>query len=264
MDILQSITLGIVQGLGEFLPISSTAHLILVPYFTGWKDPGLAFDVAMHAGTLLAVIIYFWRDWIDILKIALLGKKYQSERYNKNILWFLVLGTIPGAIIGFMFEDYVDGLLRSPYIIAFTLAFFGLILFLLDKYTSQKRNLSEIKLKDALLIGLAQALAIVPGVSRSGATISAGLALGLSRVSAARFSFLLSTPIILGATLSQLPDLLKERVDVAIVWGVIFSAVSGYLAIKYLIKFVENYSYKVFFWYRLILAIIIILVASLR
>ena len=264
MEIIQSITLGIVQGLGEFLPISSTAHLILVPFFTGWKDPGLSFDVAMHAGTLLAVVLYFWRDWLDIFKIALWRKKYKSEKYNSNILWLLVIGTIPGAVIGFFLEDFVDGAFRNPYLIAATLAVFGLILFLLDKYATHKRELDKISLKDVLIIGLAQAIAIVPGVSRSGATISAGLALGLSRVSAARFSFLLSTPIILGATLSQLPDLIEGGISGGIILGVIVSAVSGYLAIKYLIKFVENYSYKVFFWYRLALAAVIIIVISLR
>lgn len=262
MEILQSIILGIVQGLGEFLPISSTAHLILVPYFTGWKDPGLAFDVAMHIGTLLAVIMYFRQDWLEIFKVAFLKK--ESGEYNKNILWLLIGGTIPGALIGFLFEGYVSGALRNPFVIASTLFLFGLILFLLDKYAKHKRGLNEIKTRDALLIGLAQAIAIIPGVSRSGVTISAGLALGLNRVSAARFSFLLSTPIILGATLNQLPELLKERIDMAIIWGVIFSAISGYLAIKYLIKFVENYSYKIFFWYRLVLALIIILVASMK
>lgn len=264
MDILQSIILGIVQGLGEFLPISSTAHLILVPYFTGWQDPGLAFDVAMHAGTLLAVLIYFWHDWVEILKIGFWGKKYKSEVYNKNILWLLAIGTIPGALIGFFAEDYVDTLLRSPYIIAFSLFFFGLVLYLVDKFASHERELDSISLTDVLIIGFAQAVAIVPGVSRSGATISAGLALGLSRVGAARFSFLLSTPIILGATLSQFPDFMKTGVDSSIIWGVIFSALSGYLAIKYLIKFVQNSSYKIFFWYRLILATVIISVAIWR
>lgn len=269
MDILQSITLGIVQGLGEFLPISSTAHLILVPYFTGWQDPGLAFDVAMHAGTLFAVIIYFWRDWLEIFKIALWresrgGASLCAHRYNKNILWLLIIGTIPGVVIGLSLEKFVDSAFRSPYLIALTLSGFGLILYLLDKYAQQKRDLKKINLKDVLIIGLAQAVAIIPGVSRSGATISAGLALGLTRVSAARFSFLLSTPIILGATLSQIPDLINEGINSGLIWGVIFSAISGYLAIKYLIKFVENYSYKVFFWYRLALAIIIIIVINLR
>lgn len=264
MDLIQSITLGIVQGLGEFLPISSTAHLILVPYFTGWTDPGLAFDVAMHAGTLLAVVIYFWRDWWEIFKITLWPKEYKSEKYNSNILWLLVIGTIPGAVAGFFLEDFVNSVFRNPYLIAFSLSFFGLVLFLLDKYASHKRELDRISLKDVLIIGLVQAIAIVPGVSRSGATISAGLALGLSRVSAAKFSFLLSMPIILGATLNQMPDLIGEGISGGIIWGVIVSALSGYLAIKYLIKFVENYSYKVFFWYRLALAAVIIGVAVLR
>lgn len=258
MEIFQSIILGIVQGLGEFLPISSTAHLILVPYFAGWKDPGLAFDVAMHAGTLLAVIIYFWRDWWEIFNISFRGNNYKSEIYNRNILWLLIIGTIPGALVGFFLEDLVDGAFRNPYLIAFALSFFGLVLFLLDKYSKHLRNIGEITLRDAVLIGLAQAVAVIPGVSRSGATISAGLALGLSRVGAARFSFLLSTPIILGATVSQLPDLMKENFDEAIVWGIAFSALSGYLAIKYLIKFVENHSYEFFFWYRLVLAGVIL------
>lgn len=271
MDLLQSITLGVVQGLGEFLPISSTAHLVLVPYFTGWKDPGLAFDVALHAGTLLAVIIYFWRDWLEIFQLAFLGKihlgkkeKTKPQQYNKNILWLLVIGTIPGALIGFFLEDWASSILRSPYIMAFTLAFFGWVLYFLDKQASQKRELDKINLKDVLIIGFAQALAIVPGVSRSGATISAGLALGLTRVSAARFSFLLSTPIILGATLSQLPNLMKGGIDAVIIAGIIFSVISGYIAIKYLIKFVQTSSYKIFFWYRLFLATIIVLTLTLR
>jgi len=262
MEIIQSIILGIVQGLGEFLPISSTAHLILVPYFTGWNDPGLVFDVALHGGTLLAVVIYFYRDWLEIFQIAFLKK--ESQQYNKNILWLLVLGTIPGALAGFFLEDWVDGIFRSPLVIAFTLAFFGLILYLVDKFSQKQRDLKKLKLSDVLAIGISQAIAVVPGVSRSGATISAGLALGLSRVSAARFSFLLSTPIIFGATISQIPDLTSNGIDSAMILGIVFSALSGYIAIKYLLKFVQNYSYKFFFWYRLILAGIIILVACCK
>ncbi|MFA6184106.1 MAG: undecaprenyl-diphosphatase UppP [Parcubacteria group bacterium] len=274
MDLLQSITLGIVQGLGEFLPISSTAHLVSVPFFTHWKDPGLAFDVALHAGTLLAVVIYFWQDWVEIFKNGVLPRSYNKKcegrdralacSYNKNILWLLMIGTIPGAVIGFFLESYVETIFRSPYIIAFALAFFGLVLFLLDKYALGKRQLDKINIKDVLIIGLSQAVAIIPGVSRSGATISAGLAMGLDRVSAARFSFLLSTPIIFGATLTKIPELMKAGISSEILMGIIFSAFSGYVAIKYLIKFVENYSYKTFFWYRLVLAIIIIGVAVMR
>jgi undecaprenyl-diphosphatase len=200
------------------------------------------------------------------LKKIYLGEKDETktQHYSKNILWLLVIGTIPGALIGFLLEDWASSIFRSPYIMALTLAFFGWVLYFLDKKASQKRELDKINLRDVLVIGLAQALAIVPGVSRSGATISAGLALGLTRVSAARFSFLLSTPIIFGAALSQLPSLMKEGIDSAIIVGVIFSAVSGYVAIKYLIKFVQISGYKIFFWYRLALAVIIILTLTLR
>ena len=256
MDVSQSIIYGIVQGLGEFLPISSTAHLVLVPFLTGWKDPGLAFDVALHAGTLLAVVIFFWKDWIKIFKLAFF-KDEKSEEYNKNILWLLVLATVPGALAGFFLEDYASTIFRSPWVIVFTLIFFGWLLYLIDKHVEQKKETGDIGLKDALIIGLAQAVAIIPGVSRSGATITAGRALGFDRVSSARFSFLLSTPIIFGATLNQLPDLIREGISNATIVGIAVSAASGYLAIKYLIQFVQKYSYKVFFIYRLVLAVII-------
>ncbi len=263
MEIIQSITLGIVQGLGEFLPISSTAHLVLVPFFTGWEDPGLAFDVALHGGTLLAVLAYFWRDWLNIFKLAFF-KDFKSKEYNKNILWLLVFATIPGALAGYFLEDYASTVFRSPYVVAFSLAFFGLVLYLVDKYFDQKKKIKETNWKDAIIIGFSQAVAIIPGVSRSGATITAGRALGMDRVSSARFSFLLSTPIIFGATLNQLPDLLRGGLSEGIVIGVIVSAISGYLAIKYLIIFVQNSSYKIFFYYRLALAFVIILTLVFR
>lgn len=262
MEIIQSIVLGLVQGLGEFLPISSTAHLVLVPFFTGWDDPGLAFDVALHGGTLLAVLAYFWRDWIVIFRLALKNKSKVSENYNYegNILWFIIIATIPGVLVGYFLEDYANTIFRSPYVVASTLAFFGLVLYLFDKYAKQEKEIKSIGLKEAIIIGLLQAVAIIPGVSRSGATITAGRALGFDRVSSAKFSFLLSTPIILGATLNQLPDLIKEGINSAVFVGILVSAISGYLAIKYLIKFVQNSSYKIFVWYRLVLALTIILV----
>lgn len=263
MEIIQSITLGIVQGLGEFLPISSTAHLVLVPFFTGWEDPGLSFDVALHGGTLMAVLAYFWKDWLNIFKLAFL-KNFKSEEYNKNILWLLALATVPGAMAGYFLEEYASTVFRSPYIVAFSLAFFGLVLYLVDKYFDQKREIKKVSLGDAVIIGLAQAVAIIPGVSRSGATITASRALGMDRVSSARFSFLLSTPIIFGATLNQLPDLINGGISGGVMMGVIAAAISGYLAIKYLIIFVQKSSYKIFFYYRLALAAIIILTLVLR
>jgi len=257
MDISQSIVLGVVQGLGEFLPISSTAHLVLVPFFTGWDDPGLAFDVALHAGTLLAVLAYFWKDWLSIFKLAFV-KDENDGKYGKNTLWLLILATIPGALAGYFLEDLASTVFRSPWVIVFTLSFFGLLLYLLDKYAKQNKGMRKVDLRSALIVGLAQAVAIIPGVSRSGATITAARALGFDRVSAARFSFLLSTPIIFGATMNQLPGLIEEGLDFPMMAGILVSAVSGYLAIKYLIRFVQSSSYKVFFYYRLALALAIV------
>lgn len=271
MDIFQSIILGIVQGLGEFLPISSTAHLVLLPYFTGWKDPGLAFDIALHTGTLIALILFFFWDWVGIIYLAFFKNsklKVKNEKlqlkiksfeniYNSKLLWLIGIATVPGVIFGFLFEDKAETVFRNPLLIAFTLSFFGLILFLSDKYLKHKKSISNIGIWDSIIVGLSQAVAIIPGVSRSGATITAGLFRGLNRVDAARFSFLLSTPIIFGAAFLKLPKLFSEGFDLGIIIGVFFSALSGYLAIKYLLKFVEKYSYAAFFWYRLGLAAII-------
>lgn len=275
-DILQSVILGIIQGLGEFLPISSTAHLILAPYFFGWKDPGLSFDVALHIGTLIAVLAHFYSDWIAIFKLALSSFKQKNQKNyltvypdrsilsNKNLLWLLIIATIPGVLVGYFLEEKAETVFRNPLVIALTLAAFGLILYSIDKYIWHRKSIGEVSLRDSIIIGLSQAVAIIPGVSRSGATITAGLLAGLDRVSAARFSFLLSTPIIFGAAVLKIPYLIREGIDIPIVIGVVVSAISGYLAIKYLLKFVEKTSYAVFFWYRLVLAIIIIAVYILR
>lgn len=255
-ETFQSVVLGIAQGLGEFLPISSTAHLILIPRFFGWNDPGLGFDVALHLGTLIAVLIYFWRDWIGILQSAL-GRR--NNDYDSKTLWLLALGTVPGVLAGYFFEEKAETILRSPILIAFTLSLAGLVLFFTDKFSKRNRNFSEINYKDALLIGISQAIAIIPGVSRSGATITAGLMRGVDRVSAAKFSFLLSTPIIFGANLMQFSDLGEIGFRWSMVWGIAASALSGYLAIKYLIRMVSKMDYGFFFWYRLVIAGLIVL-----
>jgi len=262
MESLQAIILGLVQGLGEFLPISSTAHLILVPYFFGWQDPGLAFDVALHLGTLIAVIGFFWKDWLNIFRVAFENKSKiqfdQKNDFNEKTLWFLVLATIPGVLAGYFLEARAETIFRSPLIIAGTLFLLGLILYLADKYLQHRKNIKQVNWKDAIVIGLSQAVAIIPGVSRSGATITAGLFLGLSRSSAARFSFLLSTPIILGATIFKLPELLRNGINWPIILGVLVSAISGYLAIKYLLLLIEKIGYGIFFWYRTLLALLIV------
>ncbi|HPN54712.1 MAG TPA: undecaprenyl-diphosphate phosphatase [Candidatus Moranbacteria bacterium] len=270
MDVFQSIILGVVQGLGEFLPISSTAHLILAPYFFGWSDPGLSFDVALHVGTLIAVVAFFWRDWITILKLALQeisNFEFQisnSEEYPSQLVWLLIAASVPGAIFGFFLDDYAEQMLRHPLIIAFTLSVVGLILFLVDKFANHKKEIKNMSFKDAILIGLSQAVAIIPGVSRSGATMTTGLALGLSREQAARFSFLLSTPIIFGAAIFKIPELLKTGITLPIVLGILAAAVSGYLAIKYMLRFIQKVGYAPFFWYRLALALIIVIVYFIK
>ena len=261
-EIFQTIILGIVQGAGEFLPISSTAHLVLVPYLFSWKDPGLSFDVALHLGTLLAIIIYFWKDWLEIFKLgasSLKLIKYESDSYlnNKNIFWLIVVATIPGAIAGFLLEEKAETIFRNPLIISLALILVGLVLFLTDKYAKHRKEIRDVNVKDSVIIGISQAVAIIPGVSRSGATITSGLAMGLNRKDAARFSFLLSAPIILGASVFKLPELFSEKISLFTIVGIVFSFGSGYLAIKYLLKFVEKSSYQVFFWYRLVLAAVI-------
>jgi undecaprenyl-diphosphatase len=269
MSIFQSMVLGLVQGFGEFLPISSTAHLTIVPYFFHWKDPGLSFDVALHLGTLIAVMAYFWREWIEIFKLAFKNNfqfpiSNNQKIYNKNILWLIIIATIPGVLTGYFLENKAETVFRNPLLIAFSLSFAGLILYLADKYAKQGEGMDGINLKKALVIGLSQAVAIIPGVSRAGATITAGLFMGLDRKSAARFSFLLSTPIIFGAVVLKLPYLVSGGVSAGIIVGILASAASGYLAIKYLIKFLENSSYKIFFWYRLVLAAVIVLAVMMR
>lgn len=265
MDILQAIILGILQGLGEFLPISSTAHLVLAPWFFGWPDPGLSFDVALHVGTLVAVVAFFWRDWLDVLRLAFRGGSQAGlEKYPSNMLWLLVIASVPGGAIGYLLENAAESWLRSPLLIAGTLGLVGLVLYLVDKYAVHKKELGKITFKDALLIGLSQAVAIVPGVSRSGATMTTGLALGLSRESAARFSFLLSTPIIFGAALVKVPHLLKAGITLPTMLGILVAAASGYVAIKYMLHFIQKVGYAPFFWYRVFLAMVVVAVYSLR
>ncbi len=260
MTIIHAIIFGIVQGLGEFLPISSSGHLIIVPWLFHWNDPGLTFDVALHFGTLLAIILFFWRDWIEIISLAFNVKINVAKfNYPKNTLWIIALATIPGAIIGFLFEKQAETIFRAPLLIAATLTVMGAVLYFLDKIGKKNKPFKEITAKNALLIGASQAAAIIPGVSRSGATISAALAMGFDRTSAARFSFLLSAPIIFGATLLKLEELLHNFTQVEFV-AILSAAIAGFLAISWMLKFIEKTSYKVFFWYRLVFALIIILV----
>ncbi len=261
MDFIQAIVLGLVQGLGEFLPISSSGHLVLVPWIFNWKDPGLAFDVALHFGTLIAVLWYFKKDWFHIFDEA---RKNGVKNMNKSLLFFILIATIPGVIFGLLFNDYAETIFRNPAIVASTLVIGGILLYFVDKRMNHQKNLELINWKVALLIGIAQAVAIVPGVSRSGATITMALAFGFSRKDSARFSFLLSTPIILGAVILKANDFIRDGLTVESVVGMLVAGISGYLAIAFLIKFVEKTSYAVFFWYRLALAVVIVLFLFLK
>ncbi len=272
-DIFQAIILGVIQGISEFLPISSSGHLVIFPWLFNFKDPGLSFDVALHFGTLLAVVTYFYRDWIIIMKLSALNLKHKENkeifsdsRYMNNTLWILAAATIPGVLAGLFLEDLAATIFRHPLLVAFNLFFWGAVLYWADQKTNSQKNVTEksngrhlkdIKFRDGIFIGLAQALAIVPGTSRSGITITAGLFRQLDRVSAARFSFLLLTPIVLGASILKIKDLVFNF-NVPMLAGIFFSGLSGYLAIKYLLKFVEKVGYKIFFWYRFLLAAVIV------
>ena len=288
MELLHSIILGIIQGVTEFLPISSSGHLILIPNIFGWQDQGLAFDVALHWGTLIAVVVYFRKDWMEIFKKSyllkqILNTKYQKAndqsknppsplfqrgnkmsqysifniQYSSDLLFIIIIATIPGVIAGLLLNNYAETIFRNPLIISATLFFGAVLLFYADKVSIKKADLTDLTLQMGIIIGLFQALAIVPGVSRSGITITAALLLGLRRTDAARFSFLLSTPIILGAGIKEFPNLLESGLNINILIGVLVSALSGYLAIKYMLKYLENRSYNVFVGYRILLAIII-------
>jgi undecaprenyl-diphosphatase len=253
---LHALVLGAAQGLGEFLPISSSAHLTLIPWLLRWKDPGLTYDVALHLGTLLAVVAYFGREWYGLIREGLKGLGTEQGR----TFWFIVAASVPGAIAGVAFESQAETVFRSPLVIATSLMVMGLVLWLADRHGAKGRRYDTITLTQSLAIGLCQAFAIVPGVSRSGITIAAGLALGLTREAAAKFSFMLLTPIAIGAGLLKLKDLVAagHSVTAPFFVGIGASAVVGFLAIGLLMQWVRRSSFAPFVWYRLLLGLTVI------
>ncbi len=258
-DSMQAFFLGILQGITEFLPISSSAHLIVLPRLLGWEALGLTFDVLVHGGTLLALVIYFRQQWKEIGKQFLRFVMNPSVAPQSGLLGALVVGTLPAILVGGLFEGFIEDHLRTPGVTVITLPLFGLLLGWADHQGSQSRGLESIRLRDGLLVGLAQALALIPGVSRSGVTITVILMLGLNRADAARFSFLLGTPVIALATISRLYPLLGSSSNetgsfLTLLVGVIFSFVSGFLCIKYLLQFLQARTYLPFVVYRLLLA----------
>ncbi len=267
MTALRAIALGILQGLGEFLPISSSGHLIVVPYLMGWPDNGLAFDVALHLGTLAAVAFAFWRDWLRLLRCGLraLSARRSLADPDARLLVYLALATLPGAIAGLLLDEWAETVFRSPALVALMMALMGAVLWAADRRAGTTAGGDAVSLRDALLIGLAQALAIVPGTSRSGATISMALFLGHQREAAARFSFLLALPITAGAAVVKVPDLLTSGTDLQpVLLGMIAAAVSGFAAIRVLLRHVRTRSYAPFAWYRFAFALVVWGVLLLR
>ncbi len=259
MTLLHAVILGIVQGLGEFLPISSSAHLVIMPWLLNFPDPGLTFDVALHIGTLAALLGFFHKDWINLTKAWFRSLKKSPAQYDfeERLIWYLILATIPGAAIGYLIEDYAETILRGPLLVGVMMAVMGILLGIVDRFGKKTKNLEKVTLKDSLIVGVSQALALIPGTSRSGVTITTGMILGMDRPTAARFSFLLSTPITAGAAILKLKDLFHAHLDLNTVVGIVVSAVVGYLAIKYMLYFLQRYSYRVYVIYRLAFAALI-------
>ena len=277
MSIIQAIVLGIIQGLTEFLPVSSTAHLVVIPRLVGWTSSAEftsameSFDVALHVGTLFAVILCFWKDWVDLIKNGfklVFDKKFKEEK-DKNkehkkdyktgkMFWYIVAATIPGGIIGYLLDKFLGEKLQSnTTVIAFALIILGIILYIVDKYGKNKKKMEDMTIKDSLIIGISQCLAFIPGVSRSGITITTARKLDIDRESAAKFSFLLSTPIIFGAAILKVKDFQFDQLFFYV--GVLVSFVVGLLAIKFMLKHLQKSDYKIFAIYRVLFGLIILL-----
>ncbi|PKO22035.1 MAG: undecaprenyl-diphosphatase UppP [Chloroflexi bacterium HGW-Chloroflexi-1] len=260
MNIFQAFVLGLLQGLTEFIPVSSSGHLVLAPWALHWPAPGLAFDTLAHWGTLTAVIIYFWRDWLRVIDgfirslttrgLWRTGAGGRLADHQSQLAWWLIIGSIPAAVLGYAFKDFFEGLFSHPTAVSGFLLITAAILALSERLGRRMRDMEGLRLADAVLIGLAQAAAIAPGISRSGATIAAGLGRGLTREAAARFSFMLATPAIFGAGLLQLVDLVQAgnlgRQLPILLTGFLTAAVAGYLCIKFLLAYLRNGKLYVF------------------
>ena len=266
MSILEAIVLGIVQGLTEFLPISSTAHLRVVPAFAGWPDPGAAFTAVTQLGTMLAVVIYFRADLLSIARTwsrSLREPALRSE-LDARLGWYLIVATIPISIFGLAFKDQIETSARDLYLIGTALIVLGLILLAAERFGTRTRDFAEVRLRDATVVGLAQALALIPGVSRSGATFSMALFLGHPREQAARFSFLLATPITAAAALYKVPHLLQAPDTTGVFAGMLAAAVVGFLSIRVLLAYVRTRDYRPFVIYRFAFALLVAGVWYLR
>ena len=273
MDIFQAIIIGLVQGLTEFLPVSSSAHLIFAQQALGVSDVGLAFDVLMHVGTLVAVIVYFFNDIVNMIKGFLLSLvdlkngnfmgEIKKDPYKK-LAWLTILATIPVGVVGVLFNDMIESMFQGLTIPAFLLLVTGCLLYASQRMNSGRIDVRNVTIKEALIMGCGQALAVLPGLSRSGTTIAAGLFAGLDKEFAAKFSFILSIPAILGAAVFQLKDLSGGNIEIgACIAGFVVAVISGYLAISVLLKIVREKSLDIFAYYCWIVGLIV-LIGSLK
>jgi len=260
MTIIQSVVLGILQGVGEFLPISSSAHLILVPYLLGWEESSMAFDIALHFGTLLAVLVIYFKDWWNLFVGAVKNIKSKKKSIEGKMFWYLVVATIPAAIVGFVLDDIIESFFRGQiWLIALFLALMGIFIYVGDRWASKHYRGKEIKfekitLKQAFLVGCSQAFAVFPGFSRSGTTILAGRLMGLSKEAITKFTFLLSVPIIAGAAILKVGEL---AITEEVIIGILTSFVVGVISIKFLLTYIKKHDFSIFAFYRVIIAIII-------
>ena len=269
MSLLEAIVLGIVQGLTEFLPISSTGHLRIVPAFLGWDDPGAAFTAVTQLGTMAAVLLYFRTDLLRIARawLASVRDRPMRRELDARIGWYIVLGTVPIGVFGVLFKDQIETGARDLYVIGVALIVLGLVLAVAERVSTREREIEQIQTKDGFWVGIAQALALIPGVSRSGATITAGLFLGLNRAAAARFSFLLSVPAVVLSGLFELSSIIEgeegEHVGAgALVIATALAFVVGYASIAFLLRFLANHSTMVFVAYRVTLGVLVLALAG--
>ena len=264
MEIYQAIILGIVQGLTELLPISSSAHLTLIPQIFNWSQVPDSFDVALHFGTLLAIGIFFFKDWISLIKGGFNKVFKKEDSVEGRMFWYIVAATIPGGAIGFILDKFASDILTKPLIIAIALIVMGIVLYIVDKRSSTKTEYENMTFKQTFLIGLSQALAFIPGVSRSGVTMTTARAMGVSRESAAKYSFMLSAPIVLAATVFKLGDFIEylsiasSTGIIAFILGVLTSFIVGIIVIKFLLNYLKKGNFKVFAIYRVVIGLAVI------
>lgn len=272
MTIFEAAVLAVIQGLTEFLPISSSAHLALAPWLFGWKDQGLTFDIALHFGTLCAVLIYFFKDWLQLASQAFGVGNFTPDPLmakNRHLLWWLAVASLPVGVVGLLIKDYTETVLRNPYVMGTNLILFGILMGVADARPGRRKLFDGITFPDAMTVGFAQALALIPGVSRSGVTLTAGLFRNIDRAAAARFSFLLSTPATVAAAAKAFLDFRKAGgmepgMELPFAVGILVSGVTGLAVIAFFLNFLRTRNLRVFVIYRVVFGIIVIALAILR